>query len=124
MTGPYTAQIFLSPTGAPPATGVAPDMTLDWAGDELEAGNTAAWRYYRSGLGATLDGTLRAATLYVAQLLGPREGAYVQVLGREVGRSGNTPVFARDASARRDAAGRAFTTLGSRWSRERHFIGL
>ena len=120
MTGPYTAHIYLN-TDPYRASGEA-DFTLTWEENlsELKAGDAIAMRFYRSGGGGTLLGTLRAAVFAVAQLLEPGEQAYVRLVGRH----GGVPQTADGAEVRRDAAGRLITTLGSRWSRERVFAGV
>lgn len=124
MTGPYTAEISLNIDPAL-SGGSPPDLSLTWENnrDELAAGETTAWRFYRSGGGATLLGTLRAAVFYIAALLEPGESATVDLIGREVAR-GDDRAYAGGAYVRRDSDGRILSTLGSRWSQERHFRGI
>lgn len=139
MTGPYVAQIFLNKAyvdvGDSPSE--TADLTLKWGGylpgneqvepenvDLLKEGERISYRYYRSGQGATLIGTLRAAVFAAASLLEPGEQAIVALYGRNVEFRGQAMVRADGAHVRRDASGRVFTTLGSRWSREREFLGL
>jgi hypothetical protein len=107
MTGPYTAQIFLK------------DVRELRSTDE---GNRTAFRFYRSGGGATLDGTLRSAVFAIAALLDHGEVAYVRIIGREPS-TGRTDT-GRDAGVRRDESGRLITDLGSRYARERVFQGV
>lgn len=118
MTGPYAAHVFL--TGRPHSQ-AAPDFTLTWedSREELAEGDRIARRYYRTGGGATMLGTVRAAAFAVGGMLAPGEEAVIRLWGREGGEPAERP----GAYVRRDAAGRLFTDLGSRWGRERHFIG-
>jgi hypothetical protein len=126
MTGPYTAHIYLNIRPAD-ATG-EPDFSLTWEEDraDLAGGDEIASRYYRSGGGATMLGTIRAATFAIGATLLPGESAYIRLRGRIA----TGPYASEDAATgedtiiRRDEAGRLLTTLGSRWGRERHFIGL
>lgn len=138
MTGPYTAQIFLNvayTNNEAPSPNA--DLTLKWGeyegGEWIDAegrdllveGDSISYRYYRSGQGATLLGTLRAATFAAASLIEPGEQAVVAIFGREVARSGDAPVRVQGSHVRRDASGRLFTTLGSdRTGNERWFKGL
>lgn len=121
MTGPYRINVFL--TDRPVDRPVEPDFVLTWEEnrDELREGENVAWRFYNSGGGATLVGTVRSATFAVGKMLEPGEAAYVQVIGREVALGVDR--LGEDATVRRDAAGNLYSTLGSRWSRERRFIG-
>jgi hypothetical protein len=125
MTGPYRALVFLDADPTRVRSDATPDFVLTWDEnrDDLSAGDSISYRYYNTGHGATLLGTLRAATFFVGAALGPGESAFIRLLGREVGR-GDENAEAEAATIRRDEAGRVFTTLGSRWSRERHFVGL
>lgn len=128
MTGPYSAQIFLNADVARLASDAEPDLTLTWPERiyfdgqtaELPEGDRIAGRFYRSGGGATLVGTTRAAVFYIGSILAPGESAYVRIVGREPS-TGRT--FAADETVRRDDAGRLVSGLGSRFG-ERVFQGI
>lgn len=121
MTGPYAAEVHL--TGDRRAWNGAPDLVLDWDGDELPAGDSLGHRFYRSGGGATALGTTRAATFFVGSLLAPGEEAFIRIVGREPS-TGRECAEWTNVGVRRDESGRVLSTLGSKWARERHFVGL
>lgn len=109
------------------------DVTIEVEGEKLELSYSdlyedkdavdAQYRYYSSGLGATQRGTEKLAAFYAALLLDPGQEADVEVFGFE-GSGEKNRVQVGSVGVKRDAAGRAFLTLGSRWSHWRYFRGL
>jgi hypothetical protein len=119
MKSPYTAQVFID-VDPWRTSRVEPDFTLTWEEnrDDLNAGMDIAMKFYRSGNGAGVLGTLRSAAFFVGATLGPGEFAYVRVLDREGKHTGY------DTSVERDETGRVLSTLGSRWANNRVWQGV
>jgi len=115
VTGPYTAEVKLEN---------GETLSLTWEDDRelLEEGENIAFKFYRSGGGATLTGTLRAAVFAVGKLLEAGEEASIDIIGRQPS-TGDERLRRGGANVRRNEHGVLVTTLGSRWSRERAFIG-
>jgi hypothetical protein len=63
MKSPYTALVYFSQ----PARQSEADMEFTWEEDraDLEAGTSIAYHFWQTGHGAGVQGTLRAATLFI-----------------------------------------------------------
>lgn len=139
MIGPYTAEVLLGPRGYltrepdlvlsfeemyyADGTGKdAVDRSAGFISRPISSAAKKAGRFYRDGASGTKDGTTKLAAFYVGELLEPGEEATVSIYGREAGR-GDDHALADSVGVRRDESGRLFLTLGSRWARERHFVG-
>lgn len=112
MHGPYYAKVKIG----------GEEIRLD--ANDVGAGVARSYRYFDSGIGAGLRlGFTRAAVLALVDLVEPGQRADVEIVGR-IGTEGRD---AREAvvgyeTVRRDAAGRALLSLGSK--RERHWKGI
>jgi hypothetical protein len=124
MTGPYIAKVFLN-THPARTHGITPDLTLTWEDDRgiLERGTVISYKFYRSGGGATLEGTLRAAAFAMGDMLEAGESAYIRLHGRNVTMK-DDDAFAGDVKVRRAVNGLFLSTLGSKLGRERAFRGV
>jgi hypothetical protein len=120
VKAPYTAEVYLGDINEYHRRPGNPDVTLTWEAnlEDMKAGMAVGYRFWQTGHGGGVDGTLRAATLFIGKLLQPKESAIIVVKDREGKTTG------RSALAKRAAFGAFYSDLGSRWGRIREFRGV
>jgi hypothetical protein len=116
MIGPYTIEVRLGDKGFRRSE---PDLVLTFEEMYLTEAVDAVYKFNRSP-DATMRGTETLAQFYVALLLEAGEEATLILVGKDRGKRSE-----RSAGyVRRDEHGRAFLTVGTKYSDGRHFVGL